>query len=146
MLLTFFSCSNRYGSLDIRQSHDGPKKKSAHQHTPMLSDIKLLLDSVLDEESFIFQQWCQLYSSTTTQKSFTLSASIIKTILTWPAILAAQEASTFGIASPSFDILGHACAKSSIFDRTETERLLENLKRCLLRIFHKVKRCSAYIS
>jgi hypothetical protein len=93
------------------------KKYSGEKsNSPLLVKINFHLKNALHEDSPIFIFWIQLYSMAKAKKMTTLAESIISYILQWPQIL-----------------------KDEYNDIPSTV-ILENLKRSLLKIFHKIKR------
>ena len=87
----------------------------------LLKEINDYLKSLLDDDSSSFLMWLELYSSAKVLKMTTLANSIIEHILQWPHI--------FG----------------DNFKKIPSTILLDNLKRALLKIFHKVKRTAVII-
>jgi len=87
----------------------------------ILNDVNQMLLRVIDADCLLFQEWVQLYKSTLLHKMATLGNGIIEHLLQWVTMFR-----NFG------DI--------------PTAILLDNLKRCLLRIFHRVKGKALYRS
>ena len=87
----------------------------------LLKEINDYLKSLLHDDSSSFLKWLELYSSSKVLKMTTLANSIIEHILQWPHIF------------------------KDNFKGTPSAILLDNLKRALLKIFHKVKRTAVII-
>jgi hypothetical protein len=100
-------------NLEIRQSHQTQKNGKKK----LLPEIKEFLDQALDVQSDLFGSWCDLYQTSVSHKMATVSKAIIQHLLTWVPFIDPEKAL-----------------------QLESVVLLENLKRSLLRIFHKVKR------